>query len=124
MTNAATLVQFDAGATVQRTIHGVPGRAVHVLMESTDLVVFYSELHAGEALPPERHDVIEAIIRLAGTTRHTVGDDSFVVDQGSFVPIPAFVQHGCEVLGDDPVCQITILARNQYAGPFFADDGQ
>lgn len=115
----ARLVKFYDGSELRRTIHRQRDKKIYVLFETTDIIIFYSELEIGEELPGERHDVVELIFRLEGKTRHKVGNREYLVEEGMFLEIPQFIEHSCKAEGDKKVKQITLLARNQYYGEFF-----
>lgn len=118
---AAKLVKFSDANELRRTIHKQRDKKINVLFETTDIIIFYSELDIGEELSSEKHDVVELIFRLEGKTKHKVGNKEYLVEEGMFLEIPQFIEHSCKVEGNKKVKQITLLARNQYYGEFFTN---
>ncbi|MBC8722946.1 cupin domain-containing protein [Paraburkholderia sp. 31.1] len=105
---------------IVRNVHGEP-KAIKILYETLDCIAFRNTMDVGEHLKEERHDVDEIIFRVAGTTRHRVGTDDFIVRPGDHVKIPRGTLHSCVVVGNAAVDQVTVLVRGAIPGSFFTE---
>ena len=98
--------------------HG-PNQKLNVLFETSDIMVGYSELDIGEELKEGKHNFIETIFRLEGTTKHIIEGKEFIVEEGMVLKVPQFNTHSCKVEGNKKVRQLVLVAKNQFYGNFF-----
>ena len=88
-----------------KTAHGVGEKFVFLTSEntSTDLTqVAFGTLLPGEVCPMHVHPTMEEFfLFLNGSGKYTISNNEVLINPGTFVRIPAGVEHALEAFGDE-----------------------
>jgi quercetin dioxygenase-like cupin family protein len=97
-----------------------------VAEESADVAVIIEEIGVGDAIPLHRHQIDEVLLYEAGDAEVRVDDETYRVQAGDIVIVPAGAAHGTRNVGSDKVSlravfpshriDMTYLERNPAPG--------
>lgn len=71
----------------------------------------------GTRFPEHTHDVDKIDAVVSGSFRLTVEDQSFILEAGDCLAVPAHVSHCAEVVGEEPVVSLDAVLRRTPPHP-------
>ena len=99
-------------AEVEASAHFIPDRKVHTAIPVTgeNCQLVWAKFEPGGTYELHSHTHEQASVMISGRMRLTVGDEVREIGPGDMWFAPANVEHGGEILGDEPVVFIDIYA--------------
>jgi quercetin dioxygenase-like cupin family protein len=92
------------------------------LHDSTRMSFARVTLRAGETMPKHRHPNCDEILHLlSGEIEHWVGDESFLMEPGDTLSIPAAFWHHARVLGKEDAQWVSCYSSADRKTEFFAE---
>lgn len=77
----------------------------------------WTKLQPGHEARPHSHPHEQIVYCVSGRMRFVVGDEEAVMGPGDMVVVPPNVEHWAEVIGDEPVLDLSVFSpkREEYA---------
>ena len=101
-----------SAAEVEASADFIPDRKVHTAIPVTgeNCQLVWAKFEPGGTYELHSHTHEQASVMISGRMRLTVGDEVREIGPGDMWFAPANVEHGGEILGDEPVVFIDIYA--------------